>query len=56
MNWRCALGIHFWWIKAMTPYEIRECTEAGAPWPELTEICLRCRKERPSHNYRDRTP
>lgn len=50
MNLRCLLGAHFWWLKAMTPLEIRECVECGAPWPALVEVCLRCKKERPRHD------
>ncbi len=46
MNIMCLLGAHFWWLKAMTPMEIEQCVNAGAPWPPLTEICLRCKKER----------
>jgi hypothetical protein len=46
MNWRCWFGGHMWWAKAMTPQEIDECVNAGAPWPPLTEICMFCRKER----------
>lgn len=47
MNLYCLFGFHYWWIKAMTPKEIEECCNYGAPWPQgITEICLRCGKER----------
>lgn len=46
MNIRCFLRPHFWWLKAMTPAEINACINAGATWPPLIEICLRCEKER----------
>ena len=31
----------------MMPHEIDECVNYGRPWPELVEVCMRCKKERP---------
>ncbi len=49
MSIRCVLGFHFWWLKAMTPQEINECCNYGAPWPSLVQVCLRCHKEKAAH-------